>query len=81
MRGSALGVRVCVAASMATKVVVVGGSGFVGSAVCKAAVERGATVVSVTRSGEPAAKQVVDSDWAAHVTWRKGDALKVSHLN
>ena len=65
-------------ASSAAKVVVVGGSGFVGSAVCRAAVARGASVFSVSRGGEPTANQVAGSDWAKEVTWLKGDALKVS---
>ena len=61
-----------------SKVVVVGGNGFVGSAVCRAAVKRGATVLSVSRSGQPKADQILRSDWAQKVTWLKGDALKVS---
>uniref|UniRef100_A0A803L663 NAD-dependent epimerase/dehydratase domain-containing protein n=1 Tax=Chenopodium quinoa TaxID=63459 RepID=A0A803L663_CHEQI len=35
------------------KLVVVGGSGFVGSAICKAAVSKGIEVVSLSRSGRP----------------------------
>ena len=66
------------AASSAAKVVVVGGSGFVGSALCKAAVARGADVFSVSRGGKPGAKQLADSSWAREVTWLKGDALNVS---
>merc|ERR1712176_9259 len=59
------------------KVVVVGGNGFVGSAVCRAAVQFGAQeVVSVSRSGAPKADQLAKSDWAQRVTWLKGDALE-----
>ena len=64
--------------SSAAKVVVVGGSGFVGSAICQAAVARGASVFSVSRSGKPAAKQLAASPWAAKVTWLQGDALEAS---
>lgn len=60
------------------KIVVVGGSGFVGSAVCKAAVERGASVFSVSRAGKPASKQIAGSTWASQVTWLQGDALEVA---
>ncbi|KAG2749730.1 hypothetical protein P692DRAFT_201865251 [Suillus brevipes Sb2] len=40
-------------AAIAQKILVVGGNGFVGSAVCKAALARGMGVTSVSSSGKP----------------------------
>ncbi|CAK9309532.1 unnamed protein product [Citrullus colocynthis] len=53
------------------KVVVLGGSGFVGSAICKAAVSKGIEVVSVSRSGRP----TNTSSWEDQVTWVPGDVF------
>ncbi|CAN1748864.1 Uncharacterized protein At1g32220, chloroplastic, partial [Linum perenne] len=47
------------------KIVVLGGSGFVGSAICKAAVEKGIEVVSLSRSGRPS----LNAPWVDQVTW------------
>ncbi len=60
------------------KVVVVGGNGFVGSAVCRAAVASGASVFSISRGGQPKAAQLLQSDWAQEVQWLRGDALAAS---
>ncbi|XP_021318326.1 uncharacterized protein At1g32220, chloroplastic isoform X1 [Sorghum bicolor] len=47
------------------KIVVLGGSGFVGSAICKAAVATGIEVVSFSRSGRPA----YSDPWVDQVNW------------
>uniref|UniRef100_A0A1J3D8S1 Uncharacterized protein, chloroplastic n=1 Tax=Noccaea caerulescens TaxID=107243 RepID=A0A1J3D8S1_NOCCA len=53
------------------RVVVLGGNGFVGSAICKAAINNGIEVVSVSRSGRP---NYQDS-WLDQVTWVTGDVF------
>lgn len=62
------------ATAAARKIVVFGGAGYVGKAICRAAVQNGMEVVSVTRSGVPGS----DRPWAAKVTWVAGDALDPS---
>ncbi|KAL7166792.1 hypothetical protein ACSBR2_037467 [Camellia fascicularis] len=47
------------------RVVVLGGSGFVGSAICKAAVSKGIEAISLSRSGRPS----YSSSWVDQVTW------------
>lgn len=56
------------------KVVVLGGNGFVGSAVCKEALQQGLSVVSVNRSGPPA----VNEPWVANVEWVNADVFDES---
>lgn len=53
------------------RVVVLGGSGFVGSAICKAAVSKGIEAVSLSRSGRPA----YPGSWVDQVTWLPGDVF------
>ncbi|XP_024030500.1 uncharacterized protein At1g32220, chloroplastic isoform X2 [Morus notabilis] len=53
------------------RIVVLGGSGFVGSAICKAAVSKGIEVVSVSRSGRP----TYPGSWVDQVTWIPGDVF------
>lgn len=53
------------------QVVVFGGSGFVGQNVCQAALMLGAEVVSINRSGAPAAKK-----WVNDVRWVQGDIFQ-----
>ncbi|EOA36955.1 hypothetical protein CARUB_v10009888mg [Capsella rubella] len=53
------------------RVVVLGGNGFVGSAICKAAISDGIEVISVSRSGRP---NFQDS-WLDQVTWVTGDVF------
>ncbi|KAJ5693219.1 hypothetical protein N7462_002642 [Penicillium macrosclerotiorum] len=64
----------------AKRLVVAGGSGFLGSRICKSAAARGWTVVSLSRSGEPRWDAVTDSSerpsWASSVEWAKADLLK-----
>ncbi|KAM7525468.1 hypothetical protein LguiA_015370 [Lonicera macranthoides] len=64
-----------VAADVRTeRVVVLGGSGFVGSAICKAAVSNGIEVISLSRSGRPS----YSSPWVDQVTWMTGDVFYVN---
>ncbi|KAM0934496.1 putative NAD-dependent epimerase/dehydratase, NAD(P)-binding domain superfamily [Dioscorea sansibarensis] len=49
-------------------IVVLGGSGFVGTAICKAAVSKGIKVVSLSRSGRPS----YSDSWVDQVTWVAG---------
>lgn len=56
------------------RIVVLGGNGFVGSAICKAAVSRGIEVISLSRSGRP-----TNSDaWVDQVNWISGDVFYVN---
>ncbi|KAL4886936.1 hypothetical protein BJY04DRAFT_43987 [Aspergillus karnatakaensis] len=66
---------------MASKrLVVAGGNGFLGSRICKSAVARGWSVISLSRSGEPRWDVVTSSPqrpgWARSVEWAKADILK-----
>ena len=56
------------------KVTVVGGSGFVGSRVCKILVDCGADVTSVSKSGQ-APKWASGQDWVGAVDWKAVDLL------
>ncbi|EEH45900.1 ubiquinone biosynthesis protein COQ11 [Paracoccidioides brasiliensis Pb18] len=64
----------------AKRIVVAGGSGFLGSRICKSAVARGWEVVSLSRHGEPAWDTITSSpqppQWAKSVEWAKADILK-----
>ena len=71
MKMSLLLLAVC---SKAIKVTVFGGSGFVGSRVCKALVSKGAEVTSVSRSGR-CPEWASDEAWTKHVTWAEVDLL------
>ncbi|XP_022736526.1 uncharacterized protein At1g32220, chloroplastic isoform X2 [Durio zibethinus] len=53
------------------RVVVLGGSGFVGSAICKAAVSKGIEVISLSRSGRPTYPGL----WVDQVNWIPGDVF------
>ncbi|KAF8163347.1 mitochondrial protein [Crassisporium funariophilum] len=64
------------ATSAVRKILVVGGNGFIGSAVCKAALARGIQVTSVSSSGRPYRTAKGHSPaWTSNVDWQKGDAL------
>ncbi|OAO13517.1 NAD(P)-binding Rossmann-fold-containing protein [Blastocystis sp. ATCC 50177/Nand II] len=57
--------------------VVVGGNGFVGSAICKVAAQFGLTSVSLSINPAPpvySMDDTHDSSWVSHVQWRHGDA-------
>ncbi|KII88394.1 hypothetical protein PLICRDRAFT_54232 [Plicaturopsis crispa FD-325 SS-3] len=57
------------------KLVVVGGNGFIGSAVCKVALARGLDVTSISSSGRPYQTPKGHTPaWASKVTWHKADA-------
>lgn len=56
------------------RVVVLGGTGFVGSAICKAAVSRGIEVVGLSRSGRP----TYSGAWIDQVNWVPGDVFYVN---
>jgi len=60
--------------------VVAGGTGFLGSRICKAAVARSWEVVSISRSGQPNWSTITSSptapSWASDVKWEKADILK-----
>ncbi|CAA0843255.1 Uncharacterized protein - chloroplastic [Striga hermonthica] len=53
------------------RIVILGGSGFVGSAICKAAVSKGIEVTSISRSGRPS----YSGSWVDQVTWLTGDVF------
>ncbi|OMO93377.1 hypothetical protein COLO4_16942 [Corchorus olitorius] len=56
------------------RIVVIGGNGFVGSAICKAAVSKGIEVISLNRSGRP----TYQDSWVDQVTWISGDVFYVN---
>ncbi|KLO14701.1 NAD-binding protein [Schizopora paradoxa] len=61
---------------MAHNILVVGGNGFIGSAVCRAALSRGMTVTSISSSGRPFRTPKGHAPaWTSKVTWLKADAL------
>lgn len=49
-----------------------GGNGFIGSAIAKSAAERGLAVYSLSRSG----RRPSTAEWTNSVTWIKGDCLR-----
>ncbi|KDQ60943.1 hypothetical protein JAAARDRAFT_55673 [Jaapia argillacea MUCL 33604] len=59
------------------RILVVGGNGFIGSAVCKAALARGVQVTSISSSGRPYRTLKGHTPaWANKVDWQKADALR-----
>ncbi|KAJ2616253.1 hypothetical protein H4S08_000882 [Coemansia sp. RSA 1365] len=62
------------------RIFVVGGSGFVGRAICNTALARGWEVLSLSRHGAPDRSTMAQSNLSAHlandVKWIKGDALR-----
>lgn len=61
--------------SVAKKVLVVGGTGFLGLNVCKHAAWRGWEVVSLSRRGLPTGSSSgIDADWKSQVQWVAGDS-------
>jgi len=58
------------------KILVVGGNGFIGSAICKAALARGMDVTSISSSGRPYRTPGGHTPtWTSKVNWQKADAL------
>ena len=66
------------ASAAAKRLVVFGGTGFVGSGIAKEAVKRGFDVTCVTRGGAAPAHLLGDAErgWASEIDWRRGDALR-----
>lgn len=61
------------------KILVVGGNGFIGSAVCRAALAKGFQVTSVSSSGRPYRTPKGHSPaWTSKVTWLRGNAFQPS---
>ncbi|KIM28867.1 hypothetical protein M408DRAFT_329291 [Serendipita vermifera MAFF 305830] len=61
---------------MSFNISVIGGNGFVGSAVCRAAVRRGWKVQSISKSGKPFTTPNGHLPaWTSKVEWHAGDAL------
>ncbi|CAK9194899.1 unnamed protein product [Sphagnum troendelagicum] len=58
-----------------TKLLVLGGNGFVGTHVCQEALTRHVPVVSISRSGRPAAAAHDHHPWMNDVNWVQGDIL------
>lgn len=56
------------------RVAVVGGSGFIGSRVCRELVDAGCSVTSISRAGQPPSWAARES-WHTKVAWRTADAL------
>ncbi|KAJ1742753.1 hypothetical protein LPJ68_001632 [Coemansia sp. RSA 1086] len=66
--------------TLARKIFVVGGSGFVGQAICRAALSRGWQVLSLSRHGAPERSTATQDQTTARidnqVQWIKGNALE-----
>lgn len=62
----------------ATKLLVIGGNGYVGREVCKNAVQKGYKVTSVSRRGECPDP---NDEWLSQVEWRAGNALDKPTVN
>ncbi len=60
---------------MPKSIVVVGGTGFLGSRICREAALRGIDVVSLSRLAPPAA--LLAHPWASKVAWRTADVLSI----
>ena len=63
------------AKSAAKRLMVFGGTGFVGSAIVEEAVRCGLAVTCVTRTGIPPG-HILAQAWSANVDWLSGDALR-----
>ena len=63
------------ASGAAKRLVVFGGSGFVGGAVAEEALRRGAAVLCLSRSGAPA-EGLAKQPWAQRAQWAQADALQ-----
>ncbi|KAG2234590.1 hypothetical protein INT48_000493 [Thamnidium elegans] len=62
---------------IARKLLVVGGSGFLGSNICKLAANKGWETVSLSRKGEPELfNQYGKPEWAEKVQWASGNSLE-----
>ena len=71
---------VLTAPASALRVAVLGGSGFVGSRVCKELVHSGCDVMSVSQSGAAPA-WCADEEWASSVEWKSVNLLRGAREN
>ncbi|KAH0646472.1 hypothetical protein KY284_034356 [Solanum tuberosum] len=55
------------------KLLVLGGNGFVGSHICKEALDRGVTVASLSRTG----RSSIQDSWANSVIWHQGNLFSI----
>lgn len=55
--------------SKMARLIVIGGNGWIGSAICRAALRKGASVVSVSRSGAPS--EHLEDSLKAQIKWQK----------
>ncbi|CAN6682504.1 unnamed protein product [Malus baccata var. baccata] len=62
--------------SFVIQLLVLGGNGFVGSHVCREALDRGLSVASLSRSG----RSKLHDLWASSVTWHQGNLLSPESL-
>lgn len=63
--------------AIAKKIVVFGGTGFLGKRICENAINRGYAVTSITGSGrKPSPYANEDSGWMEKVEWRKGNVFR-----
>ncbi|CAN0880386.1 Uncharacterized protein At1g32220, chloroplastic [Linum grandiflorum] len=58
------------------QLLVLGGNGYVGSHVCRRALDEGLTVSSLSRSGRAS----LQDSWAERIVWHKGDLLQPDSL-
>jgi len=63
--------------SLGVQILVLGGNGFVGTAICKRAVAQGISVVSLSRSGRPSNLE----SWVDEVTWISGKLTAFTNKN
>ena len=59
-------------------VLVLGGNGFVGSAICKEAISHDWKVTCLSRGGKP--RYDLSADWISKVNWVKGDATNLNDV-
>ncbi|KAI8384923.1 uncharacterized protein BYT42DRAFT_612588 [Radiomyces spectabilis] len=64
------------AQTLPRKLLVAGGTGFLGLSICKAAALKGWDIVSLSRKGKPTSISSQNAPWADKVTWETGDALE-----
>lgn len=57
------------------RIVVVGGSGYVGRRICEAALKKGLEVCSISRSGSAKLDRAAE-DWTKDVKWLKADVFE-----
>lgn len=62
--------------SIARRVAVVGGTGFLGTHVCRLAVQSGLQVVSISRSGNPPSAATRPDHFSTHVDWKACNVLE-----